>query len=35
MAASAKPHTTKDRWPFTNEDLTLIYSDLGINFDAY
>ena len=35
MAASTKPHTTKDRWPFTTDDLTLIYSDLGINFDAY
>lgn len=35
MAASVKPHTTKDRWPFTTDDLTLIYSDLGINFEAY
>ncbi|MGV8921679.1 MAG: GTP pyrophosphokinase [Pseudomonas sp.] len=35
MAANAKPHTTKDRWPFTPDDLTLIYSDLGINFDGY
>lgn len=35
MAASTKPHITKGRWPFTPDDLTLIYSDLGINFDAY
>ena len=35
LSASTKPNATKAKWPFTPEDLTLIYGDLGLNFDAY
>lgn len=35
LAVTCGPNVAKDKWPFTQEDLSLIYGDLGVNIDGY
>lgn len=35
LAVISGPNAAKDKWPFTQEDLSLIYGDLGVNIDGY
>ncbi|KPU61034.1 hypothetical protein AN403_5258 [Pseudomonas fluorescens] len=35
LAAATMPNLTKDKWPFIPDDLILIYTDLGLNFEGY